>query len=299
MCQREETGLAQRTIAQCQSPGNALCNRADSAHSISRAARPGIPRQRRALPLVYRNFKRYFATVPSGMHPLGWGGHWTPPQPRAWQLAGRPAGSKPAAGWQVLPSLLAWGDGQQTPASRSGLCWVRRWDHENCRRADSEKQACYETDSTLWHTRQRRRLGESDPAPGARGLLGPSAGRPGRRGEPPQEPAGGTRPLTPGALAIRTATCWGAWGEEESAARAERSGAGAFRLRPLGAARGGKGHVQVSRGPTNILGAGHCSWASSCVVDTAAAQVRSGVVRVVRTMPLSLPVYDGFDRQTV
>jgi hypothetical protein len=35
---------------------------------------------------AYRNFKRYFATVPSGMHPLGWGGHRTPPHPRAGRL---------------------------------------------------------------------------------------------------------------------------------------------------------------------------------------------------------------------
>jgi hypothetical protein len=34
----------------------------------------------------YRNFKRYFATVLSGMLPLGWGGHWTPPQPLAGRL---------------------------------------------------------------------------------------------------------------------------------------------------------------------------------------------------------------------
>jgi hypothetical protein len=27
----------------------------------------------------YRNFTRYFATVPSGMHPLGCGGHQPPP----------------------------------------------------------------------------------------------------------------------------------------------------------------------------------------------------------------------------
>src|SRR5438093_12155825 len=108
-CTREETGLAQRTLAQCQSSGNALCNRADSAHATSRAAQPGIPRQRRALPLAYRNFERYFATVPSGMHPLGWGGHRTPPHLRAGRLAVRPAGSPPATGWFALPGLLAWG----------------------------------------------------------------------------------------------------------------------------------------------------------------------------------------------
>jgi hypothetical protein len=72
---------------------------------------------------AYRNFKRYFATVPSGMHPLGWGGHRTPPPPRARRLAGRPATRKPAAGWWALSGLLAWGDGQQTPASRSEPLW--------------------------------------------------------------------------------------------------------------------------------------------------------------------------------
>ena len=34
-----------------------------------------------------RNFKRYFATVPSGMHPRGCGGHRTYPQPPAGRLA--------------------------------------------------------------------------------------------------------------------------------------------------------------------------------------------------------------------
>jgi hypothetical protein len=66
-----------------------------------------------------RNFKRYFATVPSGMHPLGWGGHRTPPQPLAGRLAVRPAGSTPAA-WLVLLRTPARGAGQQTPAARSG-----------------------------------------------------------------------------------------------------------------------------------------------------------------------------------
>ena len=70
-----------------------------------------------------RNFKRYFATVPSGMHPLGCGGHQTHPQPRAGRLAVRLAGSKQAAGGLALPGILAWGDGQQTPASRSEPLW--------------------------------------------------------------------------------------------------------------------------------------------------------------------------------
>ena len=70
-----------------------------------------------------RNFKRYCATVPSGMHPRGWGGHRTPPQPRARRLAVRPAGSKQATGWRALPGILAWGDGQQPPASRCELLW--------------------------------------------------------------------------------------------------------------------------------------------------------------------------------
>ncbi len=72
---------------------------------------------------TYRNCKRYFAIVPSGMHPLGCGGHWTPPQPLTGRLAVRPAGSQQAAGWLALPGLLAWGDGQQTPASRSAPRW--------------------------------------------------------------------------------------------------------------------------------------------------------------------------------
>ena len=50
----------------------------------------------------YRNFKRHFATVPSGMHPLGCGGYRTHPQPLTGRLAVRPAGSKQATGL-VLP----------------------------------------------------------------------------------------------------------------------------------------------------------------------------------------------------
>ena len=48
------------------------------------------------------HFKRYFATVPSGMHPLGCGGHRTHPQPLAGRLTVPPAGSKQAA-WLGLP----------------------------------------------------------------------------------------------------------------------------------------------------------------------------------------------------
>jgi hypothetical protein len=113
---------------------------------------------------AYRNFKRYFATVPSGMHPLGWGGHRTPPNPApgGWPGA-RPAASRTPDGeryrvcWRGVTGSIP----QPAALRRSGPCWGRRWDHENCRRAGSEKQACYEADTTLWHTLQRRRrLGE-------------------------------------------------------------------------------------------------------------------------------------------
>ena len=45
------------------------------------------------------------------------------PTPRARRLAVRPAGSKQAAGWRALPGILAWSDGQRTPASRSEPLW--------------------------------------------------------------------------------------------------------------------------------------------------------------------------------
>ena len=45
------------------------------------------------------------------------------PPPRARRLAVRPAGSKQAAGWRALPGILAWSDGQRTPASRSEPLW--------------------------------------------------------------------------------------------------------------------------------------------------------------------------------
>ena len=47
--------------------------------------------------------------------------------------------------------------------------------------------------------------------------------------------------LPPGAYAIHKAPVRGYWGREKSAARAERSGAGAFRVRPLGGGGGDKG----------------------------------------------------------
>ena len=80
------------------------------------------------------------------------------PAPGGWPCA-LPAASRPQDGeryrayWRGVT-----GSGPQPAAlSRSGPHWGRLWDHENCRRAGSEKQACYETDTAFWHTWQRRR----------------------------------------------------------------------------------------------------------------------------------------------
>ena len=60
-------------------------------------------------------------------------------------------------------------------------------------------------------------------------------GSPGRRGEPPRNRQERHSRLHPGAVAIRRAPWRGCGGEQESVARAERSGAGAFRCAPWGA----------------------------------------------------------------
>src|SRR5262247_1314914 len=65
---------------------------------------------------VYRKFKRYFATVPSGMHPLGCGGHQHPPS-RSYGLPALSAAGRPQAravghgqdGWLVTGSRRGWG----------------------------------------------------------------------------------------------------------------------------------------------------------------------------------------------
>ena len=96
-------------------------------------------------------------------------GHLPNAAPDGWQCA-LPAASRPQDGERYRAYWRGVTGSSPQPAAlrRSGPRWGRRWDHENCRRADSEKQACYETDTTLWHTRQRRRLGESDPPRGTR-----------------------------------------------------------------------------------------------------------------------------------
>src|SRR5262245_16396865 len=67
------------------------------------------------LSCAYRNFKRYVVTVPSRVHPLGWGGYRTPsnPAPGGWQCA-RPAASRPQDGWRYR-ARLAWGDRAAVP----------------------------------------------------------------------------------------------------------------------------------------------------------------------------------------
>jgi hypothetical protein len=68
---------------------------------------------------AYRNFKRYFATVPSGMHPLGYAA--------ARQVGRRMAGA-PGQAWRGVTGS------RPRPAAlrRSGTRWARRWDRENC-----------------------------------------------------------------------------------------------------------------------------------------------------------------------
>jgi hypothetical protein len=61
-----------------------------------------------------RNFKRYFATVPSGMHPLGCGGHQHPPS----------RSCRPASGWPALSAAgrpQAWAAGAAGAALPGGL----------------------------------------------------------------------------------------------------------------------------------------------------------------------------------
>ena len=66
-------------------------------------------------------------------------------------------------------------------------------------------------------------------------------GSPGRRGEPPQEPAGAAQPLTCRSGSDPQSPLEGVWGWEEAVARAVCSGAGAF-LWPLG----GRGEARRS-----------------------------------------------------
>src|SRR5262249_49622351 len=80
-------------------PHSSHCTGSPKAITPSSSTSPNAPLAHSG---EYRNFKRYFATVPSGMNPLGCGSQRTPPQPRAGRLAVRPAGSKQAAGL-VLP----------------------------------------------------------------------------------------------------------------------------------------------------------------------------------------------------
>ena len=92
--------------------------------ALARKGLSGVARARKVSAIreyfrAYRNFKRYFATVPSGMHPLGYAA--------ARQVGRRMAGA-PGQAWRGVTGS------RPRPAAlrRSGTRWARRWDRENC-----------------------------------------------------------------------------------------------------------------------------------------------------------------------
>ena len=119
--------------------GNHRCRRAWKANSCKEIyCNPSCPL---AFVLTgYRNFKRYCATVPLGMHPPSCGGHQHPPS----RSRGLPAAGQPCCSWQATgprhrarPGRVA-GDGQparlglgtyyksscNAGGAAAGSCWV-------------------------------------------------------------------------------------------------------------------------------------------------------------------------------
>jgi len=93
------------------------------------------------VPPAYRKFKRYFATAPSGLHPLGCGGHRAPPSlarvPAAGRRARRQVGSRTAD--TVPPGRPGPGDRQRTTAGApdggvGGAAARDRFRRECCKR---------------------------------------------------------------------------------------------------------------------------------------------------------------------
>jgi hypothetical protein len=100
---------------------------------------------------------------------------------------------------------------------------------------------------------------------GSRADAPASGGSPGRREEPPQESAGAAKPLTFRSASDPQNPRAGVAGRGKSAARAERSGAGAFRVRPLGGGWEGQRRSVLWSAFAPPTGGQHIAWQPSGV----------------------------------